>query len=85
MIIVLKIIKITVSVASAAPEEIITSKTNRASIAPIGSFTIPSHFNIEFTCPFGFTNLKRGIITVGPVTTKIAPSKREILKLRLAK
>ena len=56
--------------------EIIKSKTRTASKAPSGSITIPSQRSTLATFVFGLTILSMGIMTVGPVTTTIAPNKK---------
>ena len=63
---------------SLSPWAIITSNVNTASDAPIGSMIMPSHLNIEATEGFSFICFNKGIMTVGPVTTKIVPSSMAI-------
>ena len=58
------------------------SKTSTARVAPTGSIMMPSHFSTEATRLVGRTWLSRGMTTVGPDTTKIAPSSSDISRLR---
>jgi len=51
-----------------SPPTKINSNTNTATKAPIGSISIPSHFNTVETSRFKGIFLKIGVITVGPVT-----------------
>ena len=52
----------------------ISSKTSTASNAPSGSMMIPSQRRIRPTCAVGRTVRSIGTITVGPVTTMMAPN-----------
>jgi hypothetical protein len=61
-----------------SPPSLIVIKTKRASTAPLGSPTMPSHFTIEAIFRRGLINRSSGATTVGPVTTKIAPNKAQI-------
>jgi hypothetical protein len=63
-----------------SPEKI-NSKTNTANNAPMGSISIPSHFNIVDTFLFKGRFLRMGAITVGPVTTTNAPNKKDTCQL----
>ncbi len=56
-----------------------SSKENTASIAPNGSTSIPSHLSMEETFLSSFACLKRGSITVGPVTINIAPITSDVV------
>ncbi len=49
-----------------------------ASNAPIGSISMPSHFNTVATFLKGFTIFSMGIITVGPDTVTSAPNSSDI-------
>ena len=55
-----------------------------ASSAPIGSFTMPSHFRILRTRDGTRSVRSMGPITVGPVTIMIPPSSAEISQDRPA-
>ena len=70
-----KVRRITPNALFCCPE-IMKSKTKTASKAPKGSITIPSQRSTLATFIFGLTTLSIGIITVGPVTTTIAPNKK---------
>ena len=51
--------------------------TSSAKMAPSGSTTIPSHLSRALTRRVGRNCRKIGLITVGPVTMRIAPNSRE--------
>ena len=53
------------------------SNTRTASTAPMGSMTMPSHLSVLETRRLGRTCRSNGPITVGPVTTRIAPSRKQ--------
>ena len=55
------------------------SKDRTASMAPIGSTRIPSHFRIVDTLESSLACLSRAIITVGPVTIKSAPITSDVV------
>jgi len=54
------------------------SNTSTARVAPTGSITMPSHLRIAPTGGEGRTWRRSGWMTVGPVTTRIAPNSRAI-------
>jgi hypothetical protein len=60
--------------ASCIPSAKLASKTSTASIAPSGSIRIPSHLRMAANLRVRGTCLSNGTITVGPVTTRIAPN-----------
>src|SRR5699024_6507122 len=58
---------------SLAVKNVMISKANTASNAPIGSTTIPSHFRIFAGRGFSLDCLSNGMMTVGPVTINNPP------------
>ena len=69
------------NIAEAAPMDACSackrcSKTSTAKTAPMGSITMPSHFNVDATRLLGRTCRSSGPITVGPVTVRIPPSRK---------
>gem|GEM_PF-2409495 len=42
-------------------------------MAPMGSMTMPSHLTMEEILRTGLMTRRRGPMTVGPVTTRMAP------------
>ena len=58
---------------SARVNTLTTSYENKASKGPAGSTIIPSHYKTAAVLGCNFAFLSKGIITVGPVTTKSPP------------
>ncbi len=74
-----------VAIVVAAPltlEALTPWNTSSARVAPIGSITIPSHFTTALIRRFGLTVRSSGAMTVGPVTTRIAPSRKATRQCR---
>jgi hypothetical protein len=68
--------------ASWRPPARIASKTRTARMTPIGSIRIPSHLSTLPSGCLGRICRIRGMMTVGPVTVRIAPSSRATWRLR---
>jgi len=59
--------------ASPKPPATANWKTRTARMAPMGSMTMPSHLTMEEILRTGLMTRRRGPMTVGPVTTRMAP------------